>query len=110
MVTNVLLNAVDACTTCGSKAEVAVKVRRDRINGVDGVCIAVRDSGCGIAPDALAHIFEPYMTTKPGGTGLGLAIAHQTLAAHNGVIDATSTPGTGTELCMRLPITGVQEA
>jgi len=108
-VTNVLLNAVEACTTCGPRAEIAVQVRRDRIDGADGVCIAVRDSGCGIAPEALAHIFEPYMTTKPGGTGLGLAIAHQTLAAHHGVIDATSTPGSGTELQLRLPITGVQD-
>ncbi len=109
-VTNVLLNAVDACTTCGERAEIAVHVRRDRTAGADGVCIAVRDSGCGIAPATLAHIFEPYVTTKPGGTGLGLAIARQTLAAHNGVIDATSTPDAGTEVRMRLPITGVREA
>jgi len=109
-VTNVLLNAVDACTTCGDRAEINVAVRRDRRDGVDGVCIAVRDSGCGIPPEALSRIFEPYMTTKPGGTGLGLAIAHQTVAAHHGVIDATSTPEAGTEMRLRLPLTGVHGA
>jgi signal transduction histidine kinase len=109
-VTNVLINAVDACHACGERADVWVSVRRDQRDGVPGVCIAVRDSGCGIAPDALEHIFEPYMTTKPGGTGLGLAIAQQTLVAHHGVIDATSTAGVGTELRLRLPITGVTQA
>ena len=109
-VTNVLINAVDACHSCGERAEISVSVRRDERAGVAGVCIAVRDSGCGISPEALVHIFEPYMTTKPGGTGLGLAIAQQTLVAHHGVIDATSTPGAGTELRLRLPITGVTGA
>ncbi len=109
-VANVLLNAVDACMTCGERAEIAVRVQRDQLDDRDALRIAVRDSGCGISEDALAHIFEPYMTTKPGGTGLGLAIAQQTVVAHHGVIEATSTPGAGTELRLRLPITGVQGA
>ncbi len=108
-VANVLLNAVDACTTSGEQAEISVRVFRDQLAGMDALSVAVRDSGCGIAADALSHIFDPYVTTKPGGTGLGLAIAHQTLAAHHGVIEATSSPGAGTELRMRLPITGVEE-
>ena len=86
--------------------------REDRADGVAGgdgahVVITVRDAGAGIAPDVLAHIFDPYVTTKPGGTGLGLAIARQTMAAHGGDISATSAPGAGTEMRLRLPITRV---
>jgi signal transduction histidine kinase len=55
-------------------------------------------------------MFDPYVTTKPGGTGLGLAIARQTMSAHHGTIDVTSTLGVGTEMRMHLPITGVQGA
>ncbi len=109
-VTNVLLNAVDACGVCGEEAHVVVRVERDVLYGEDAVCIAVRDSGCGISAAALAHIFDPYVTTKPGGTGLGLAIARQTMTAHRGVIEVTSTPGAGTEMRLRLPVTGVQGA
>ncbi len=109
-VTNVVLNAVDACAACGEHSAIMIDVGRDRLDDRDAVCIAVRDSGCGIDAHALAHIFEPYMTTKPGGTGLGLAIAQQTVVAHHGVIEASSSPGAGTELRLRLPITGVQGA
>ncbi len=105
-VTNVLLNAVDAC---GASGLIAVHVSHDRISSVPGVCIVVRDSGCGMPPDVAQRMFDPYVTTKPGGTGLGLAIAQQTMVAHHGFIEATSKVGAGTELRLRLPITGVQE-
>jgi signal transduction histidine kinase len=44
------------------------------------------------------------VTTKPGGTGLGLAIARQTMDAHQGFIDASSTVGVGTTISLRLPV------
>ena len=109
-VTNVLLNAVDACADRVGMARVVVQVQPDVLDGHDAVCIAVRDNGCGMSASAMAHMFEPYVTTKPGGTGLGLAIARQTLSAHHGVMEATSSPGEGTEVRMRLPVTGVQGA
>jgi len=109
---NVLLNAVDACRACRADrperpARIGVTVARDRRNGGGGVVIAVRDSGCGIAPDQLAHIWDPYVTHKPGGTGLGLAIARQTVLAHNGTVHATSTLGEGTEIRFTLPAAGI---
>jgi signal transduction histidine kinase len=103
-VANVLLNAVDACPTRG---RIAVRVARDGLSESPAIVIAVRDTGVGIAPDVLARIFDPYVTTKPGGTGLGLAIARQTMAAHRGDITATSTVGVGTEMRLRLPLAGV---
>ena len=109
---NVLLNAVDACRTgresgVSRPARIGVTVARERNNGDDGIIISVRDSGCGIAPDKLARIWEPYVTHKPGGTGLGLAIARQAILAHNGTVHATSVVGDGTEIRFTLPTSGI---
>jgi len=93
---NILLNAVDACTPTGT-----ITVSASRMNGA--VRIAVRDTGSGIPPEHLARIWEPYVTHKPGGTGLGLAIARQTVLAHQGTVDAWSAPGAGTEIRLTLP-------
>ena len=82
-------------------------VVRERNNGDDGIVISVRDSGCGIPPERLARIWEPYVTHKPGGTGLGLAIARQTILAHNGTVHATSVVGDGTEVRFTLPTLGL---
>jgi signal transduction histidine kinase len=98
---NILLNAVDACRGTGS---VAVRVRRSAIAGRDAVEIAVSDTGCGIPPEKLDRIWEPYVTSKPGGTGLGLAIARQTVLAHSGTVSATSKTGAGTEIRLVLPL------
>lgn len=106
-VTNVLLNAVDAC---GVKGQLAVRVGREAMEDQSFVVIAIRDSGPGIAPDALARVFDPYVTTKPGGTGLGLAIARQTMTAHRGDITAISQLGVGTEMRLRLPIITVEQS
>jgi signal transduction histidine kinase len=110
---NVLLNAVDACRAGrGDGAQqppprIGVTVARERKTGDEGIVISVRDSGCGIPPDRLARIWEPYVTHKPGGTGLGLAIARQTILAHNGTVHATSVVGDGTEIRFTLPTLGL---
>ncbi len=100
---NVMLNAVDACRNGG---QVAVRVRPLDHAGRRCVEIAVRDSGCGIPKEKLARIWDPYVTSKPGGTGLGLAIARQTVLAHEGAVAAESTLGTGTEIRFVLPVSG----
>jgi len=104
---NVLMNAVDACRD-GGDVEVRVGRGAGHANGSGAVCdaveLSVRDTGCGMAPEHLARIWDPYVTEKPGGTGLGLAIARQTVLAHGGTVDATSRPGEGTEIRFVLPI------
>lgn len=100
---NVMLNAVDACKQGG---RIDVRVRRAPSTERDAVEIAVRDTGCGIAPEKLSRIWDPYVTSKPGGTGLGLAIARQTVLAHDGTVTAESTPGRGTEVRFLLPVNG----
>ena len=70
--------------------------------------IEVADTGCGIAPEVIDHIFEPFYTTKePGrGTGLGLAISRAILEDHHGCLEVESTAGEGTTFRVLLPIEG----
>ena len=98
---NILLNAVEACAAAG---RIAVRVTSVR-TPVESVRISVTDNGCGIAPDKLQTIWEPYITGKAGGTGLGLAIARQTVLAHGGTVNATSTLGEGATIEITLPVT-----
>ncbi len=100
-VSNVLINAVEAC---GDNGTVAVTVDTGRIDKNEAVSISVHDTGVGIKADVLAHIFDPYVTTKPGGTGLGLAIVRQTIEAHGGTISASSDPANGTRISILLPV------
>jgi two-component system sensor histidine kinase AtoS len=65
-----------------------------------------RDTGDGIRPEHLPHLFDPYFTTRPGGVGLGLAIAHRIVEGHHGTIDVDSGPGSGTAVVIRLPRAG----
>ncbi len=93
---NVLLNAVDATQAHGT---VSLRI----IGRNDAVTLSVRDDGVGIPAESLARIWEPYVTTKTGGTGLGLAIVKQTIVAHGGHVEASSTPGAGTEIRLTIP-------
>lgn len=98
---NVLINAVEAC---GATGRISVRVTEDRSGGGQAVRISVRDNGCGIAPEKLDAIWEPYITNKPGGTGLGLAIARQTVVAHGGLVSGSSREGDGTTIEITLPV------
>jgi len=64
----------------------------------------VSDTGCGIAPQDISKLFEPYFSTKDTGTGLGLAIVKKAIDDHNGKISVSSKEGTGTTFTMILPV------
>jgi signal transduction histidine kinase len=102
-VSNVLINAVEACQPAGSDGRVTVRVATTTHRGRGAVEVSVADSGCGIPADRISRIWDPYVTSKPGGTGLGLAIVRQTIAAHNGEVAAESVPGEGTTVRLILP-------
>jgi C4-dicarboxylate-specific signal transduction histidine kinase len=70
--------------------------------------IEVRDRGCGIAPDALATVFEPFITTKQDGLGLGLAICRTILEAHGGRVSAANNPERGATFVVSLPLAADQ--
>lgn len=95
---NLLRNAKDAISDTGS-------IRLEAVSEENSVKIAVTDTGCGIAPDDLPTIFDPFVTHKSGGTGLGLAIVSRTIAAHSGSIHVDSSLGKGSVFTVILPIT-----
>jgi signal transduction histidine kinase len=77
--------------------------------------ITVADTGVGIAPADLPHVFErfyradPARGRDPGGTGLGLPIAQWIATQHGGAIDLQSTPDQGTTVTVRLPLADTQQ-
>jgi len=83
-VLNLLLNAAEAIEADGT---VFVEFRAPQRQGKQFELV-VRDTGPGIAPEALDRIFNPFFTTKDTGTGLGLAIVHRIVEAHDGTISA----------------------
>jgi signal transduction histidine kinase len=100
VVVNLIKNAVEAAK------RVAVVVRGE---GAD-VIVEVADDGPGLSPEAKAHLFEPFFSTKPNGTGLGLPTSRRFVAAHGGTIEALVSPELGGALFrVRLP-TDVREA
>ena len=71
----------------------------------EGVAVEVRDNGGGIAPDILARLFEPWITSKPvgRGSGLGLSIVRDIVRGHDGTIEVHNRPGEGATFVILLP-------
>jgi signal transduction histidine kinase len=93
---NLLLNAVQA-TPPGGRITI-----RSRDDGGQTM-IDVEDTGCGIAPDRLAQIFDDYTTTKRKGLGLGLAISRRIVEQLGGTIAVESAVGRGTRFTLAFP-------
>jgi signal transduction histidine kinase len=64
--------------------------------------ISFTDEGCGMSPEQVEHLFEPFTSTT-GGTGLGLSIVYQIIRDHNGTINVRSRVGDGTVITIELP-------
>jgi len=85
-----------------SPAERPVVVATSRRDG--RVVVSIRDRGAGIAADDMAHIFDPYFTTRRAGTGLGLPISRNIIEGLGGALSVSSRPGEGTEIRIELPM------
>jgi PAS domain S-box-containing protein len=96
---NLVLNALDAMPGGGGQLDVYT----ERTGQPPGVRAVFSDSGEGISPDVLPHIFEPFYTSKPEGLGLGLFISQEIVRQHDGRIDVQSQVGEGTTLTVWLP-------
>jgi two-component system sensor kinase FixL len=103
-VINVILNAFDAVGPVADGPR-EVRVEASAVDGSDRVDILVCDTGIGIAPEAIPHIFDAFFTTKPQGMGMGLAIAKSIIDAHGGTLAALPNTDRGTTFAIRLPIT-----
>ncbi|HSN68565.1 MAG TPA: ATP-binding protein, partial [Thermoanaerobaculia bacterium] len=73
--------------------------------------IEIEDDGSGIPEEVLAHIYEPFVTTKEGsgGVGLGLAISRGIVDRHGGRIEVDSQVGRGTRFTITLPVEKVSQ-
>lgn len=99
VVLNLLTNARDAIE---GRGEIRIETRTpEERPGV--VELVVADTGCGIRPEDLPRIFDPFFSTKPRGTGLGLSITHSIVREHGGTIDVESSPGRGTRFVLGFP-------
>jgi signal transduction histidine kinase len=94
---NLLLNSIQSIDRSG---KITVKVERRHTLAT----IAITDTGRGIAPEHLPHIFRPFYTTKGNGTGLGLSLARRIVEEHGGRIEVSSTLGQGSTFTVVLPI------
>jgi two-component system sensor histidine kinase HydH len=94
---NFIINAVQAMPSGGT-----LTVSSQHENG--WAHVTVKDTGEGIKPEVLPHVFDPYFTTRSSGVGLGLAITHRIVEGHRGTIDVESTAGKGTVMTVRLPL------
>jgi two-component system, cell cycle sensor histidine kinase and response regulator CckA len=101
---NLLMNAAQAIEPAlPEQNEVRVLLDTD----LEGhALIEISDTGCGIAPEVMKEIYDPFFTTKPVGvgTGLGLSISQSIIAAHGGQITVESVLGKGTVFRIRLPL------
>lgn len=98
---NLVLNAAQSMPEGGAVQLAAAAVEGD-------IVVTIGDAGCGIAPELLERVFDPFFTTHPvgQGSGLGLTVARDVVRAHGGRIDIVSAPGRGTTVSVQLPGAG----
>ena len=92
---NLLINAIQACPSGG---RVAIETTADTM-----IHIRVKDDGCGIAPDDVKRIFEPFFSMRKGGTGLGLFLSLNFVRHWGGDIHVESVPDQGSTFDVVLP-------
>jgi len=98
---NIAMNAIDAMPNGG---ELTITIRLETKRG-PGLLMTVADSGKGISPENLQHIYEPFFTNgKAKGVGLGLTITHDIIERHGGQLLIHSPPGSGAVVDVWLPL------
>lgn len=95
---NIIINAVEAMEENKGRLQI------ETLTNADNLVIKISDNGCGISPDNLSLLFQPYFTGKKNGMGLGLATTHNYIHAHNGTVEVESVPGNGSTFTVKLPM------
>jgi two-component system sensor kinase FixL len=101
VIVNLLVNSIQAISQ-GDGTDRRISVSVAAVDS-DSVELSVRDSGPGIASEALERVFESFFTTKSGGVGIGLAICQSIIRSHGGYIRAVNQPGGGAHFSFALP-------
>ena len=102
---NLLNNAVAAVDAVAGKdggGQILIESQLDPLMNLARVEVA--DNGCGVPPEDIPFIFEPYFSTKPSGTGLGLAIVNTIISDHHGYIRVKDNLPRGSRFIIELPI------
>jgi CheY-like chemotaxis protein/anti-sigma regulatory factor (Ser/Thr protein kinase) len=105
-----LFNLLSNAAKFTHAGEIGLEVRNESEDGVDWVRMAISDSGVGIPPEKLDHVFDEFSqadettTRNYGGTGLGLPISRRFCQMMGGDITVESTPGEGSTFTIRLPL------
>jgi signal transduction histidine kinase len=104
--TNLTLNAMDAMEPGGTLRFAISHHLEESARQQPYVQILIEDTGRGIPPEILEHVFEPFYTTKGKGlgTGLGLFICYGIIEKHGGTMDVVSAPDEGTQFKICLPV------
>ncbi|MEO7913399.1 MAG: ATP-binding protein [Roseiflexaceae bacterium] len=100
---NLLLNGIHAMSSDGT-VSVLAEATGASSSALSMLTLTVRDTGQGIDPTDLPHIFDPFYTTRAEGTGLGLSIVQQIIQEHGGTIEVESQIRQGTSFILYLPI------
>lgn len=105
--THILSNAIHALETKTGKRKIEVRVTEEN----EMIDVLISDNGCGIAPEHLNRLYEPFFTTKEvgKGSGLGLSLCYGFVAEHGGTISVNSVLGEGSKFLVRLPKAGVSK-
>jgi two-component system NtrC family sensor kinase len=108
---NILLNALDATDPGGSVAITSRLQSSPEKAGQRGVDLVVTDTGCGIPPENITKLFDPFFSTKEvgQGTGLGLSVSYGIVERHGGAIRVKSEVGKGSTFTIWLPLEGKKE-
>jgi signal transduction histidine kinase len=99
VILNLFMNAIDAMRNGGR-----FTVRSEHLAQQKKVLLTFMDTGSGIDPQLLPHIFEPFITDKDKGTGLGLTISYDIIQQHHGEIQAENDPQGGAVFKVWLPV------
>jgi len=104
VILNICLNGIQAMPTGGRLRIECVRNGGEK-DGRHFAAMRITDTGCGIMPEQLAHIFEPFYTTKDvgHGTGLGLTVSCRIIEEHGGRIEVDNNPDGGTIFTVYLP-------
>ncbi len=98
---NLILNAIDAMAAVEGRTRELVVQTQSREE--QEVMVTVRDSGTGLHPESIAHVFTAFHTTKPGGLGMGLSISRSIVENHSGRLWLTTHDGPGASFHFALP-------